>query len=88
MKNIESQYFLHLILPKNNLKYFGNECNVMAEVILTRYDLFVSRKLITHITTNLAAGEIEKMYGNRLRSRIRELCNLIAFPTSASDKRK
>lgn len=73
---------------ENNLKYFGNECNVMAEVILTRYDLFVSRKLITHITTNLAAGEIEKMYGNRVRSRMRELCNLIAFPSGAIDKRK
>jgi DNA replication protein DnaC len=73
---------------ENNLKYFGNECNVMAEVLLTRYDLFISRKLITHITTNLAAGEIEKMYGNRVRSRMRELCNLIAFPSVAIDKRK
>ena len=73
---------------ENNLKYFGNECNVMAEVLLTRYDLFVSRKLITHITTNLSAGEIEKMYGNRVRSRMRELCNLIAFPSVAIDKRK
>lgn len=73
---------------ENNLKYFGNECNVMAEVLLTRYDLFVSRKLITHITTNLAASEIEKMYGNRVRSRMRELCNLVAFPAGAIDKRK
>lgn len=73
---------------ENNLKYFGNECNVMAEVLLTRYDLFVSRKLITHLTTNLSASEIEKMYGNRVRSRLRELCNLIAFPAHATDKRK
>lgn len=73
---------------ENNLKYFGNECNVMAEVLLTRYDLFVSCKLITHITTNLAASEIEKMYGNRVRSRMRELCNLVAFPAGAIDKRK
>ena len=73
---------------ENNLKYFGNECNVMAEVLLTRYDLFVTRKLVTHITTNLAASEIEKLYGNRVRSRMRELCNLIAFPSQATDKRK
>lgn len=73
---------------ENNLKYFGNECNVIAEVLLTRYDLFISRKLITHITTNLAANEIEKMYGNRVRSRMRELCNLIAFPSNSNDKRK
>lgn len=73
---------------ENNLKYFGNECNVMAEVLLSRYDLFISRKLITHLTTNLSASEIEKMYGNRVRSRMRELCNLIAFPAQATDKRK
>ena len=24
---------------ENNLKYYGNECNVMAEILLSRYDL-------------------------------------------------
>lgn len=73
---------------ENNLKYFGNECNVMAEILLSRYDLFISKKLKTHITTNLSATEIEKHYGNRVRSRLRELCNLIAFDNLAEDKRK
>ncbi len=73
---------------ENNLKYFGNECNVMAEILLSRYDLFISKKLQTHITTNLSASEIEKNYGNRVRSRLRELCNLIAFDRNSIDKRK
>jgi hypothetical protein len=73
---------------ENNLKYFGNECNVMAEILLSRYDLFISKKLKTHITTNLSASEIEKNYGNRVRSRLRELCNLIAFENVVKDKRK
>ena len=73
---------------ENNLKYFGNECNVMAEILLSRYDLYISKKLQTHITTNLSANEIEKQYGNRVRSRLRELCNLIAFDNGAKDKRK
>jgi DNA replication protein DnaC len=73
---------------ENNLKYFGNECNVMTEILLSRYDLFISKKLKTHITTNLSATEIEKHYGNRVRSRLRELCNLIAFDNVAKDKRK
>ena len=73
---------------ENNLKYFGNECNVMAEILLSRYDLFISKKLKTHITTNLSATEIETHYGNRVRSRLRELCNLIAFDNVAKDKRK
>ena len=73
---------------ENNLKFYGNECNVMAEILLSRYDLFVSRKLITHLTTNLSASEIESIYGNRIRSRMRELFNLIAFDSSTNDKRK
>jgi hypothetical protein len=73
---------------ENNLKYFGNECNVMAEVLLSRYDLFHSRSLVTHITTNLSASEIEAAYGNRVRSRMRELFNLIAFDKTTKDKRK
>ena len=73
---------------ENTIKYYGNECNVMAEILLTRYDLFISKKTRTHITTNLSASEIEKHYGLRVRSRLRELCNLIAFDHSTKDKRK
>jgi energy-coupling factor transporter ATP-binding protein EcfA2 len=73
---------------ENNLKLYGNECNTMAEILLSRYDLFISRKLLTHITTNLSASEIETLYGNRVRSRMRELFNLIAFEKDANDKRK
>ena len=88
---------LYQYLPKNycfddlgvesSLKYYGNECNVMAEILLTRYDLFVAQKLITHLTTNLSASEIEEAYGNRVRSRLREMFNLIAFNNNSIDKR-
>ncbi len=73
---------------ENNLKYYGNECNIMAEILLSRYDQFVSRKLITHLTTNLSATEIEHLYGNRVRSRMRELFNLVAFNGETNDKRR
>ena len=72
---------------ETNLKYFGNECNVMAEILLSRYDLFINKKIITHITTNLSASEIEQAYGNRVRSRMRQMLNLIAFNHEAKDKR-
>jgi len=72
---------------ESNLKYFGNECNVMAEILLSRYDLFISHSLLTHLTTNLSATEIEKMYGNRLRSRLRAMFNLLAFQSDSIDKR-
>jgi len=72
---------------ENSLKYFGNECNVLAEILLSRYDLFVSRHMLTHLTTNLNSSEIEEIYGTRIRSRLREQFNLIAFSESAKDKR-
>ena len=72
---------------ENNLKYFGNECNVIAEILLNRYDLFIAKKLKTHLTTNLSATEIETQYGNRVRSRLRSMLNLIAFDKTAPDKR-
>lgn len=88
-RNHETQtYCFDDLGTENNLRYFGNECNVMAEVLLSRYDLFVSRKLLTHLTTNLSASEIEEIYGNRVRSRLREMMNLISFEKTSKDKRK
>jgi DNA replication protein DnaC len=73
---------------ENNLKYYGNECNVIAEILLSRYDIFTTKKIQTHITTNLSASEIETHYGNRVRSRLREMINLIAYDKQVIDKRK
>jgi hypothetical protein len=42
---------------------------------------------VTHATTNLNAGELEDLYGNRVRSRLRSMFNLIAFEKITSDKR-
>lgn len=72
---------------EKNLKYFGNECNIMAEILLSRYDLFIQKQMITHLTTNLSATEIENHYGNRVRSRMREMFNLISFDKDTKDKR-
>lgn len=73
---------------ESNIKHFGNDCNTMAEILLSRYDLMKYDGLISHATTNLNADELENMYGNRVRSRLREMFNLITFPSSALDKRK
>lgn len=72
---------------ESNIKYYGNETNVMAEILLSRYDIFISRHMLTHATTNLSASEIESCYGNRVRSRLRETMNVIAFDKEAKDKR-
>ena len=71
-------------------RHYGKDCNVMGEVLLSRYELYLKTKtkVKTHATTNLNAEELEERYGNRVRSRMRELFNLIAFDTGARDKRK
>lgn len=73
---------------EQSIKYYGNDCNVMAEVLLSRYDQFISSGMISHITTNLCATTIESLYGNRLRSRLREVFNLVSFSSTVSDKRR
>ncbi len=110
-------------------RHFGKDCNVMGEVMLSRYDLFchserslrisknqqlsanlelsstnehgslsgveVNRNevkkapqpILTHATTNLNAQELEERYGNRVRSRMRQMFNLISFDSNCKDKR-
>jgi hypothetical protein len=70
------------------LKHYGNECNIMGEILLTRYDLGISAGMITHASTNQSASELEQLYGNRLRSRMGQMFNLMAFPADSPDKRK
>jgi hypothetical protein len=72
---------------EQQIKHYGNACNVMAEVLLSRYDQFVENQTLTHLTTNLSASEIELLYGNRLRSRMRQMFNLVSFNLHSHDKR-
>ncbi len=73
---------------EQSIKYYGNECNVMGEILLSRYDLFVCQGTKTHATTNLNATELEQLYGQRVRSRMRQMFNLIAFDKDVGDKRR
>jgi len=73
---------------EDDRKNYGNESNVMADVMLNRYDN--KRNLIrkTHITTNLTTDEMEQRYGSRVRSRMREMFNLVVFDPIAKDRRR
>ena len=69
-------------------RHYGKDCNVMGEILLSRHDLFLEKKIKTHATTNLNAAELEELYGIRVRSRMRQLFNLVAFDRESRDKRK
>ncbi|MEP2771671.1 MAG: ATPase [Fulvivirga sp.] len=71
---------------ETSLPHFGNKLNIMAEILLSRYDIFIAHQMLSHFTTNLSALEVEELYGNRVRSRLREMANLITFKSSV-DKR-
>jgi DNA replication protein DnaC len=67
-------------------KRWGEEKNVMAEILTNRYTN-VKDFRFTHLTTNLTPAEIQKNYGDRLRDRFREMFNYITFDSSAKSRR-
>ncbi|OFX83110.1 MAG: hypothetical protein A2W99_13260 [Bacteroidetes bacterium GWF2_33_16] len=68
------------------VKCYGNERNVMADILLKRYDFFIMYGMKTFITTNYNADDIELNYGDRLRSRLREMCNDLVY--EGKDRRR
>lgn len=67
-------------------QYYGNVKNVMAEIILNRYDNKLPFNL-THFTTNLPSAEIENTYGTRAADRLYEMCNKITFNVNSKSRR-
>lgn len=67
-------------------KAYGQEKNVLSEILMNRYENRIPYNL-THITTNLSAGDLEAKYGIRVRDRLREMCNLITFDKKAKSRR-
>lgn len=84
----ESGYFCFDDLGVEPLgRFFGQDCNVLGEILLSRHDLLISKTIRTHVTTNLSATELEERYGQRVRSRMKQLFNLVTFSKNTLDKR-
>jgi len=71
-----------------DVKRYGNTVNIISEIIMERYDLFITSGYRTHLSSNIVAylknddgktPTIEKMYGNRVLDRIKEMCELIVW---------
>lgn len=67
--------------------HFGSKKNVMAEMILNHYERNQVKTFRMHFTTNLDADSLTQIYGKRVASRIREMCNIISLE-GLGDKRK
>jgi len=83
----KKQHFLFDDLgTEENMTYFGNQLNVMEQVLLDRSDHFVNHGLITHLTTNLDSEELKKTYGDRVMSRMNEMFNFIVLGGTKESK--
>lgn len=71
---------------EDNSKFYGKEKNMMAEIILNRYDTSLPHNS-THITTNLTAQDIIDIYGTRVTDRLKEMVNVIAFHKDTKSRR-
>jgi predicted ATPase len=60
-------------------KHYGDVANCMEQIILNRYHNALPFDY-THFTTNLSSDQIEERYGTRVRSRLREMVNVIDLP--------
>ena len=85
---INTSYCFDDLGTEDEVRHFGTQANAMGQVILMRYNLFQTRQVLTHFTSNLTADQIEHHYGERVRSRLREMCNWIQYTAESPDKRK
>jgi len=73
---------------ERNGKYYGNETNVIQELIIRRYERFQNSGQITHFTTNFGAKEhFITRYGERAYDRLREMCSSIILGDNNTSRR-
>lgn len=76
-KSFDTIYFDDLGLEEVNTKMFGNNANVMSEILMDRYENFKRKGVLTFASSNLSAKQFEEIYGERMRDRMREMFNII-----------
>ena len=66
--------------------HFGTKKNVIQELLADRYEIFKTFGKHTFVTTNLNSEQLEQYYGEWIRSRAREMFNIVKI--TGTDKRK
>lgn len=69
---------------ESTIKHFGNEKNVMSDIIQGIYKNFQKGFPAPHLTSNLTMPELTNYYEVRVSDRINEMCNIIIFPQRQS----
>jgi len=84
--SVNRNYVIDDIGIETDGKFYGKECNVIADLINVRYNIYKTYGAVTHFTTNLNTKEITAKYGDRIASRLGEMCEIAFLATS--DRRK
>jgi len=90
IKSTRPMAFDDLGFERSETMNYGNRINIMEIILQHRYDYYVDQGVKTFLSSNLVDGnKLEEVYGTRIRSRIREMCNCFYFSTEPHhDRRK
>jgi chromosomal replication initiation ATPase DnaA len=69
-------------------KIYQREENVMALILSQRYEAYLSKGQLTHVTSNLLPSELESHYGSRIADRCRQLFNFVPLGNKGSVSRR
>ena len=58
-------------------KSFGNESNVIGDILFARYNLMMDRGMLTFATSNYPPVKLGDLYGERVSDRMMEMFNMI-----------
>lgn len=68
---------------------YGNTTNIISDILSERYELFVSEKIKTHVSSNKSTSldkklfpdiiTLEDLYGIRIIDRLKEMCETIVW---------
>lgn len=71
-----------------DVKRFGNTVNIITEILMERYDLFINSGFKTHLSSNLLTSitndikntnTLKTVYGERILDRIIEMTGVVIF---------
>ncbi len=71
---------------EEQFKHYGNDIDVVGDIIIERYQRYQQTGQITHATSNILPSEWKDKYGDRVESRMKEMFNCIIL--LGADKRK
>ena len=86
--NLKCDLYIDDIGFSFDTKRFGNTVNIITEILMVRYELFITSGFKTHLSSNLVTAiknntenlpTLEKVYGNRVLDRVKEMCDLITW---------